>query len=94
MAKLSPLMQQFFNIKEQYGDYILLFRVGDFYEMFFEDAVKVYGVEPDIFDFAIDYCADLEKYSIDYIFKVALRWTEDGCRTVEEAKKLLETLEI
>ena len=55
-----------------------------------EDAIKVYGIEPEIFDFAIDYCADLEKYSIDYIFKVALRWTEDGCRTVEEAKALLD----
>ena len=55
-----------------------------------EDAVKVYGIEPEIFDFAIDYCADLEKYSIDYIFKVALRWTEEGCRTVEEAKQLLD----
>ena len=55
-----------------------------------EDAVKVYGIEPEIFDFAIDYCADLEKYSIDYIFKVALRWTEDGCRTIEDAKRLLD----
>ncbi|MBQ9272282.1 MAG: DnaD domain protein [Mogibacterium sp.] len=55
-----------------------------------EDAIKVYGIEPEIFDFAIDYCADLEKYSIDYIFKVALRWTEEGCRTVEDAKRLLD----
>ncbi|MBQ6439266.1 MAG: DnaD domain protein [Mogibacterium sp.] len=55
-----------------------------------EDAVKVYGIEPEIFDFSIDYCADLEKYSVDYIFKVALRWTEEGCRTVEEAKRLLD----
>lgn len=55
-----------------------------------EDAIKLYGIEPEIFDFAIDYCADLEKYSIDYIFKVALRWTEDGCRTIEEAKRLLD----
>ena len=55
-----------------------------------EDAIKVYGIEPEIFDFAIDYCADLEKYSVDYIFKVALRWTEEGCRTVEEAKRLLD----
>lgn len=38
MSKLSPLMQQFFNIKEQYNDHILLFRVGDFYEMFYDDA--------------------------------------------------------
>ena len=55
-----------------------------------DDAIKVYGISPDIFGFAIDYCADLEKYSIDYIFKVALRWTEEGCKTIEEAKKLLE----
>lgn len=55
-----------------------------------DDAIKVYGIEPEIFSFAIDYCADLEKYSIDYIFKVALRWTEENCRTVEDAKRLLD----
>ncbi len=38
MAKLSPMMEQFFEIKSRYKDYILLFRVGDFYEMFYEDA--------------------------------------------------------
>ncbi len=37
--KLTPLMQQFFEIKEQYPDALLLFQVGDFYEMFFDDAV-------------------------------------------------------
>ncbi len=55
-----------------------------------DDAIKVYGIEPDILSFAIDYCADLEKYNIDYIFKVALRWTEEGCKSIEEVKKLLE----
>ena len=54
------------------------------------DAIKVYGIKPEIFDFAIDYCADLDKYSIDYIFKVALRWAEEGCVTVEDAKALLD----
>ena len=54
------------------------------------DAIRVYGIKPEIFGFAIDYCADLGKDSVDYIFKVALRWTEDGCETVEEAKRLLE----
>ena len=38
MNKISPLMEQFFKIKEQYDDHILFFRVGDFYEMFFDDA--------------------------------------------------------
>ncbi|MDD4285793.1 MAG: DNA mismatch repair protein MutS [Eubacteriales bacterium] len=35
----TPMMQQYLNIKEQYRDCILFFRLGDFYEMFFEDAV-------------------------------------------------------
>lgn len=34
----SPMMQQYFKIKDEYKDYILFFRLGDFYEMFFEDA--------------------------------------------------------
>ena len=38
---LSPMMQQYLNIKEQYPDTILFFRLGDFYEMFFEDAKTV-----------------------------------------------------
>ena len=38
MSKLSPGMQQYVDIKAQYTDAILLFRLGDFYEMFFEDA--------------------------------------------------------
>ncbi|MFQ8602722.1 MAG: DNA mismatch repair protein MutS, partial [Anaerovoracaceae bacterium] len=36
--KLSPMMQQYMEIKENYRDCILFFRLGDFYEMFFEDA--------------------------------------------------------
>ncbi len=39
MAKLTPMMQQFKETKEKHPDAILFFRVGDFYEMFFEDAV-------------------------------------------------------
>ncbi|MGI6114425.1 MAG: DNA mismatch repair protein MutS, partial [Mahellales bacterium] len=38
MEKLTPMMQQYLELKEQYKDTILLFRLGDFYEMFFEDA--------------------------------------------------------
>ncbi|MBP5593183.1 MAG: DNA mismatch repair protein MutS [Clostridia bacterium] len=37
---LSPMMQQYFAIKEKYPDTLLFFRLGDFYEMFFDDAVK------------------------------------------------------
>ncbi|CUH92683.1 DNA mismatch repair protein MutS [Herbinix luporum] len=39
MANLTPLMQQYMQIKEQYKDCILFYRLGDFYEMFFEDAI-------------------------------------------------------
>ena len=38
MAELSPMMQQYFRIKEENKDSILFFRLGDFYEMFFDDA--------------------------------------------------------
>ncbi len=37
--QLTPMMQQYMEIKENYQDCILFFRLGDFYEMFFEDAV-------------------------------------------------------
>ncbi|MBM2803053.1 MAG: mutS-1 [Deltaproteobacteria bacterium] len=37
-TKVTPMMQQYLQIKERYRDAILLFRLGDFYEMFFEDA--------------------------------------------------------
>ena len=38
MAKLTPMMEQYTRIKSQHEDAILLFRMGDFYEMFFDDA--------------------------------------------------------
>ena len=40
-AKESPMLKQYREIKEKYPDYILFFRLGDFYEMFFEDAITV-----------------------------------------------------
>jgi len=38
MARLTPMFRQYLEIKEQYPDAIVFFRLGDFYEMFFEDA--------------------------------------------------------
>jgi DNA mismatch repair protein MutS len=40
----TPLMKQYFSIKAKYPDAILLFRVGDFYETFGEDAIKTSGI--------------------------------------------------
>ncbi|MDR2091694.1 MAG: DNA mismatch repair protein MutS [Clostridiales bacterium] len=37
--KLSPMMAYYLSVKEKYPDAILMFRLGDFYEMFFEDAI-------------------------------------------------------
>lgn len=39
-AELTPLMRQYYDIKIQYPDAILFFQVGDFYELFFDDAQK------------------------------------------------------
>ena len=36
---LTPAMRQYLEVKERYPDCIIFFRMGDFYEMFFEDAV-------------------------------------------------------
>ncbi len=39
MAELTPMMQQYMKTKEEYQDCILFYRLGDFYEMFFDDAI-------------------------------------------------------
>ncbi|MBV8660522.1 MAG: hypothetical protein JO129_00025, partial [Candidatus Dependentiae bacterium] len=41
VSGLTPLMQQYFDLRTQFDDAILLFQVGDFYELFFDDAQKV-----------------------------------------------------
>ena len=41
MAEVSPMMQHYLQTKEEYKDCILFYRLGDFYEMFFEDAKTV-----------------------------------------------------
>ncbi len=39
-ASLTPMLKQYFTVKSQYTDFILFFRLGDFYEMFYDDAVE------------------------------------------------------
>lgn len=43
-VKLTPVMQQYFEIKKDHEDAILFFRLGDFYEMFFDDAEKASAI--------------------------------------------------
>ena len=40
-SKLSPMMKHYVELKDKYEDVIILYRLGDFYEMFFEDAKLV-----------------------------------------------------
>lgn len=39
MSKFTPMMEQYFTIKDEYKNCIVFFRLGDFYEMFFDDAI-------------------------------------------------------
>src|SRR5690554_5498035 len=40
MGQYTPMIQQYLRVKAEYKDAFLFFRLGDFYELFFEDAVK------------------------------------------------------
>ena len=40
-SKISPMMLHYLELKDKYEDVIVFYRLGDFYEMFFEDAVLV-----------------------------------------------------
>ena len=40
MSTVTPMMAQYLEIKEAHADALLFYRMGDFYEMFFEDAVN------------------------------------------------------
>ena len=40
-SKLAPMMKHYVEMKDNYKDVLLFYRLGDFYEMFFEDAVTV-----------------------------------------------------
>ncbi len=39
--KLTPMMEQYYRVKKEYPDIFLLFRMGDFYEVFFDDAIEI-----------------------------------------------------
>ena len=41
-GKLTPLLRQYLDIKNKYSDCLIFFRLGDFYELFFEDAEVIF----------------------------------------------------
>ncbi|WP_270004206.1 hypothetical protein, partial [Pseudomonas aeruginosa] len=40
LAQHTPMMQQYFKLKHQHPDQLMFYRMGDFYELFYEDAKK------------------------------------------------------
>lgn len=54
------------------------------------DAVRIYSVNPDVYSYAIKYCRELQKYDVNYITNVALRWKEQGCEDIAQVKNLLD----
>ena len=41
MAKITPMMEQYFEIKKNYNHFLLFFLLGEFYDFFFDDALVV-----------------------------------------------------
>lgn len=80
---MTPMMEQYFSIKERYPDAILFYRMGDFYEMFHEDAVKASTIleialtsRNKQHDDAIPMCGVPHKAADLYIAKLI----ENGCK--------------
>ncbi|MFQ5427714.1 MAG: DNA mismatch repair protein MutS [Thermodesulfobacteriota bacterium] len=90
-TSITPAMRQYLEIKEELGDAIVFFRMGDFYEMFFEDAVlasKVLGITLTSRDRAkeIPMCGFPYHASTGYIKKLILEGYKVAvCEQVEEA---------
>jgi len=89
-ANITPAMRQYLEIKEKVGDAIVFFRMGDFYEMFFEDAVtasKVLGIALTSRDRAkeIPMCGFPHHASTGYIKKLILEGHKVAvCEQVED----------
>ncbi len=56
----------------------------------FDDAIKVFEVDPDVLDFAIDYASGVDKCTAEYITTVARNWKMDGYNDVASVKLMLE----
>lgn len=106
MTELTPIMAQYSAIKAQYPDCLLFFRLGDFYELFFEDA-KVASAALDIVltrrnkDEAIPMCGVPVHAAENYIarlikkgFRVALCEQMEAAPSKQEGKKKLIQREV
>lgn len=96
--KNTPLMEQYLNLKAQYQDHLLFYRLGDFYELFFDDAIKaakllnivltkrgnLYGQEVPMCGVPAHSSESYLHKLIDLGFKVAIC---DQLETADEAKR-------
>ncbi|MFW5887800.1 MAG: hypothetical protein ACOCUH_03275, partial [Bacteriovoracia bacterium] len=92
--KLTPMMAQYADIKKEYPDTLVLFRMGDFYELFFEDAKKA----SDILNITLTHRGKLGPYSIPmagiphhaastYIDRITARGLKAAiCEQIEDPK--------
>lgn len=76
--KISPGMQQYLDIKQDYPDAFLLFRMGDFYELFYEDAVNAAQI------------LELTLTSRNKNSKIQFRWL--ACPTMQQLNILINWL--
>lgn len=92
-AKVTPMIQQYLKIKEEYQDAILFFRLGDFYEMFFEDAkiaskvLEIVLTSRDSGESKIPMCGVPYHSATNYIAKLIARGFKVAiCEQVEDPK--------
>lgn len=97
MTKITPMMQQYLDIKSNYQDCLLLYRMGDFYELFYDDAIKAAPILNIVLtkrgqdDSQIPMCGIPHHSSIQYIQKLIESGEKvavcEQLETPEEAKK-------
>ena len=96
ISKVTPMMKQYLEIKEKNEDIIIFFRLGDFYEMFFEDAIKVSreleltltGKNAGLKE-KIPMCGIPHHAANIYIEKLVERWYKIGiCEQLEDPKSV------
>lgn len=93
--KLTPMMQQYYDIKKSYPDMLLLFRMGDFYEMFFDDAkeaAKILNISlthrGKLGDIPIPMCGIPHHAAASYIDRITSRGLKAAiCEQTEDPKE-------
>ena len=54
------------------------------------DAIKTYNILPDVMSYAVDYCVEIDRPSVNSIVRTAVKWAQEGCRNLAEVKEYLD----